>query len=202
MRDPRVMMFVPRHDRGRMAVLWDLCDKLLSIMAHAREPALAQIKLTWWRDQLDLLQKDVDRLPKGEPLLAQLQQNWHEQNGLAELASDVEAMLLADEVAAESEAARQFGQRMFALSANGEATGVSGERLGLIICVAMKPATPNAKRLLHEASLLPRPQGGGRDIKRACFMLDRWAGLIARRIGQRSLRRESLLLLRIGMIGR
>lgn len=44
--------YAPARDRVRWVALWNFDERLAQIVVAAREPALAQIKLSWWRGQL------------------------------------------------------------------------------------------------------------------------------------------------------
>lgn len=191
-RDPRVMVAVPRDRRARITALWALAERLTRLLRDAREPLIGQIKLAWWRDMMALLAEDPAALPKGEPLLAELQSSWAGQAGLAALVDAAEAMLLAEDAATRRDAATAFGEALFALSG-----GAGGARWGLLWGAGLSEGAP----LLAEAAghaPPPRARLGGQ----ALLMLDRWAGAIAGRGGARHWRREGLLLLRIGLIGR
>ena len=128
-RDPRVMVAVPRERRAAMAALWALAERLTNLLIDAREPLIGQIKLAWWRDMMAMLAADPDGLPKGEPLLAELQTSWAGQGGLDALVDAAEAMLLAEDAAARHAAAVAFGGALFALSGGQES---SGARWGLV----------------------------------------------------------------------
>src|SRR3546814_5590476 len=103
LRDPRVTVAVPREYRAALATLWALAERLTKLLHDSREPLIGQIKLAWWRDMLALLASDPAALPKGEPLLAELQASWAGQGGLGALADAAEAMLLAESDEARSE---------------------------------------------------------------------------------------------------
>src|SRR3546814_14931016 len=96
MRDPRVMVAVPRERRPAMAALWGLAARLTKLLLDAREPLIGQIKLAWWRDMAALIASDPDALPKGEPLLAELRASWAGQGGLDAPVDAAEEMRLAD----------------------------------------------------------------------------------------------------------
>jgi 15-cis-phytoene synthase len=49
----------------RWLLLFD--HRLAEVLARAKEPLIAQMRLAWWRD---VLAKPADQHPKGEPLLA------------------------------------------------------------------------------------------------------------------------------------
>jgi phytoene synthase len=199
LRDPRVMVAVPRERRAAMAALWELAARLTRLLRDAREPLIGQIKLAWWRDMLALLASDPAALPKGEPLLAELRACWAGQGGLDALVDAAEAMLLAESDAERRAASESFGACLFALS-GGTETG--GKRWGLLWGAGVVEAEPEARALLAGAGNFaapPRRDFGG---SRALLMLDRWAAAIARSDGERNLRSEGLLLLRIGLFGR
>lgn len=196
-RDPRVMVAVPRDRRPRITVLWALAERLTDLLRDAREPLIGQIKLAWWRDMMVMLADDPAALPKGEPLLAELQQSWAGQSGLDALVDAAEAVLLAEDAAVRREAATGFGEALFRLSGGG-----GGARWGLLWGAALQDSERDARALFAAAAAHagpPRADFGG---SRALLMLDRWAGAIAARGGARHWRREELLLFRIGLIGR
>lgn len=63
--------YAPVPIRRRLAWLLTLDLRLLSILERTTEPMIAQLRLSWWRDALKLA---PDKRPKGEPLLAELNQ--------------------------------------------------------------------------------------------------------------------------------
>lgn len=202
MRDPRVMLCIPAEDRAAMTSLWALVERLLTIVATAREPMLAQIKLVWWRDMLLVLADDPDGLPLGEPLLADLRRDWGGSGELVALATHIETLLLAEDDAEAVTAATAMGSHVFAVPSAIVPDQMSGARWGLVAAAAIQPGTAQAAAMLAQAAALPRLSRGAKGHGRACAMLDRWASQIAQRGGDRSLRMEALLLLRIGLFGR
>lgn len=199
MRDPRVMVAVPRERRAAMAALWGLAARLTKLLIDAREPLIGQIKLAWWRDMMAMLASDPAALPKGEPLLADLAASWAGQGGLDALVDAAEAMLLAESDAERGAAAEGFGGQLFALSNGGAATG---NRWGLLWGVGVVEAEEAARLLMADVKNADAPARGDFAGNRALLMLDRWAAAIAARDGERHLRSEGLLLLRIGLFGR
>lgn len=196
LRDPRVMVAVPRERRAAMAALWSLAARLTRLLVEAREPLIGQIKLAWWRDMAAMLETDPAALPKGEPLLAELQATWAGEGGLAVLVDAAEALLLAEDDPARRDAAASFGAALFALS--GGAAG-SGVRWGLLWGATIQHDEAAARHLFAEARTTPR---GTFVTDRALLMLDRWAATIAARGGERRWRREGLLLFRVALFGR
>ncbi|MBO9698348.1 MAG: hypothetical protein J7499_19325 [Sphingopyxis sp.] len=199
MRDPRVMVAVPQPRRAAMAALWGLAARLTKLLIDAREPLIGQIKLAWWRDMMAMLASDPAALPKGEPLLAELQASWAGQGGLDALADAAEAMLLAEDHESRRAAAVMFGGALFALSGG---NGGNGERWGLAWGAGLQEELLDAIQLYIEVRDLAAPSRASFGGHRALLMLDRWAGSIAGKDGKRRLRSEGMLLLRIGLFGR
>ena len=88
----------PRASRPALAALFALDQRLGNVVAGAREPLLAQMRLAWWRDQLESGTQAV----AGEPLLSEIAARWGERaRHLAVLANGWENLLgdapLADE---------------------------------------------------------------------------------------------------------
>ena len=109
------MVAVPRERRPAVTTLWALAERLTRLLRDAREPLIGQIKLAWWRDMMVLLADDPAALPKGEPLLADLQASWAGQGGLYAIVDGAEAMLLADSDDERRMASESFGGQLFAL---------------------------------------------------------------------------------------
>lgn len=199
MRDPRVLVAVPQSQRAAMAALWGLAARLTKLLTDAREPLIGQIKLAWWRDMMAMLASDPAALPKGEPLLAELQASWAGRGGLDALVDAAEAMLLAEGDAERHAASESFGGHLFELSGGAEA---GGRRWGLVWGASVVEVEPEARRLLLDAKDVAAPPRRLFARNRALLMLDRWAASIAHHDGARHLRSEGLLLLRIGLFGR
>jgi len=193
------MAAVPRPQRAAMAALWALAERLTKLLYDAREPLIGQIKLAWWRDMVAMLARDPEGLPKGEPLLAELTATWAGQRGLDSLVDAAEAVLLADDAAAQQIAAAAFGDALFALSGG---QGKSGARWGLVWGAGLQQGAADARDYFAAARRLSPPARRSFNRNRALLMLDRWAAAIAQNDGERRWRSEGLLLLRIGLIGR
>ena len=200
-RDPRVMVAVPRERRPAIAALWALAERLTKLLRDAREPMSGQIKLAWGRDTPALLARDPAALPKGEPLLAELQAAWTDQgggqSGLDALVDAAEAMLLAERGAERRDAAAGFGEALFSLSG-----GAGGARWGLLWGAGLQQGEAEARQLFADARDRPPPPRALFGGNKALLMLDRWAAAIAARDGERRWRSEELRLLRIGLFGR
>ena len=61
--------YAPVLVRARLTWLLALDRRLADVLTRANEPMIAQLRLSWWRDALNTV---ADKRPKGEPLLAQL----------------------------------------------------------------------------------------------------------------------------------
>lgn len=192
-RDPRVMVALPRARRKAVSALWALGERLTNLLREAREPLIGQIKLAWWRDMMAMLALNPAALPKGEPLLAELQATWAGRGGLDALVDGAEAMLLAEDDGARQEAAAMFGDALFRLSGGG-----NGARWGLVWGAALQDNEAQAMTLFAAAKDRSAAFAGPRALR----MLDRWAATIAAHDGERRWRSEGLLLFRIGLLGR
>lgn len=199
MRDPRVMVAVPQSRRPAMAALWGLAARLTKLLVDAREPLIGQIKLAWWRDMTAMIASEPAALPKGEPLLAELQASWAGQGGLDALVDAAEAMLLAETPDDRRAAAESFGAHLFSLSGGIESVG---KRWGILWGAAVAEGADDARRLLADAKASAAPPRRDFAGNRPLLMLDRWAAALAAGDGERRLRSEGLLLLRIGLFGR
>lgn len=61
--------YAPAAIRRRLTWLLTLDARLLSVLQRANEPMIAQLRLSWWRDAI---RSSSGERPKGEPLLAEL----------------------------------------------------------------------------------------------------------------------------------
>lgn len=63
-------LMAPPGQRSSLALVWELEDRLATILPHAEEAHIPLIKLAWWRDTLAELGKGRHA---GEPLLERIQ---------------------------------------------------------------------------------------------------------------------------------
>ncbi len=63
------LTYVPTAKRAALGALWGLDAALGAVLAGGREPLISQIKLAWWRDSLDKL--DREKAP-AEPVLQEV----------------------------------------------------------------------------------------------------------------------------------
>ena len=194
--DPTVRLavaYAPAHLRPLHLAVFALDARLRELVAGAREPVLAQLKLAWWRDRLN--QAPADR-PLGEPLLAALAVWPGEAAPLLALIDGWEAMLDQDDP----------GRGIAALArARAELAA------GLAQCVGATGDAEEAGRALHDWTLAElagtATEGPRIDLPRSLRPLAVLHGLARRAQGQgRGGGVAGLLALaaavRIGMLGR
>jgi phytoene synthase len=114
------LAYVPSRRREALGALWRLDAALGAVLAGGREPAIAQIKLAWWREALARL----DSAPApAEPVLQSLEQHvlplGVAGNELAALEEGWAVLLTADALAEDELQAYGAGRgaAMFGLSA-------------------------------------------------------------------------------------
>lgn len=67
------LAYAPRAARIPTLALFALDARLAGLLRHSREPMLAQLRLSWWRETL---RQDANQWPEGEPLLGALR-SWN-----------------------------------------------------------------------------------------------------------------------------
>ena len=107
------------QDRELLDLLLELDRRLARIVETSSEAMLGQIRLAWWRDVLN-----ADAPPKGEPLIARIQQaqvrvDWPIKPALQRMVDGWEARLLSPEQT--EEFARQRGGGFFTAFAGSDA---------------------------------------------------------------------------------
>lgn len=129
-----VLSYVRSPTRDRLAALWDLDATLGQVLGGGREPMIARIKLAWWRDALEGLDRSP---PPPQPVLQMLAAlvlpvgiKGAELSGLEEGWSVLASLDSLDREAVEAHALRR-GRLMFALSARllGERNAPDGGEL-------------------------------------------------------------------------
>ena len=63
------LAYVPAARRPAVEALWRLDAALAAVLASGREPLISRIRLAWWRDELEKLDRSP---PPSEPVLAAL----------------------------------------------------------------------------------------------------------------------------------
>lgn len=83
------LSYAPARHRMATLALLALDARLANLLRHSREPMLAQLRMSWWRETLG---QDAGAWPAGEPLLASLH-SWQGRHGaLAALVDGWEAL--------------------------------------------------------------------------------------------------------------
>lgn len=120
--------YAPLAVRSRLSWLLALDRRLADVLTRASEPMIAQLRLSWWRDALT---SAPEKRPKGEPLLAQLDEIASDDAAISAGRSLIDAfeILATDADSQAQESARK--QRVSALCgafaswiACGEAEGI------------------------------------------------------------------------------
>lgn len=113
------LAYAPAARRAGLGALWALDEQFARIVATARDPAIGQLKLAWWRDALAALDT---RPPPAEPLLRALAADVLPAGvrgvELAAMAEGWDALLPPDQVddAALAAHGADRGERLFALA--------------------------------------------------------------------------------------
>ena len=196
--------------RSLLVPLLTLDERLGRIVAGAREPMLAQMRLAWWRDRLG---EARETRPRGDPVLDAIGEHWRgEEPALVALVDGWEELLgeaplnenaferfAEGKGAAFAAAARLAGQGGYA-----EAARLAGCRYALGDCLSRLSNPLERKRLRTVAN---RISSGRSRLPRALRPLAVLGGL-----GERVLRRgagplfgdraSALLATRLGILGR
>lgn len=188
---PLVLPLVAEPARPAVEAVWALDARLAELAAAGREPALRQIRLRWWADQLASL--DV-ATPPPEPLLRRIARDVPPAR-FAALALLAEAWF--DIAGEEDGAAASRGAELFAVTSCllGGTDDDRARRAGSLwgaVDAALTRGSEVMDRNPAPFGRLPRPLAA----------LAALARFVARRDGRRAPRREQLLLLRVGLFGR
>lgn len=156
------LSYVPAARRAALAALWRLDSTLGRLLAGGSQPMVTQIKLAWWREALEALDRAP---PPAEPLLRAVAQTLLPAGlsgaTLAEITDGWEILLTAETVREEELAAyaRQRGGLLFRCSAIllGQPTGEEVERAGkawaLVDLARRSGAAEEAEQVLDAARL-------------------------------------------------
>jgi phytoene synthase len=156
------LSYVPAASRPALEALWRLDVALGAVLAGGREPMISRIKLAWWRDALEKL--DRERAP-AEPVLQAV--TTHVLPGgpkgaeLAEMVEGWEVLLSSEPLTAEDLAlyAEARGTLLFRFSArllSGEPQPGAGEKWALVD-LARHSNEADAEAALAAARAQPPP---------------------------------------------
>jgi 15-cis-phytoene synthase len=197
LRDPLIMPLVPPQHRAAINALWSLHARLAQMARSGSEPALRQIRLTWWRDQLSGLRAGGTA---HDPLLQLVAEQLLPIVTADALASLAEAWI-AEVVAEDGVSDGERGAQLFALTATmlRVPTHAPLHDAGRGWAITDSAATDAARfeaagRLLSEVQLTKLPK--------CLAAVTGLARRIARHDGKRHRAREQILILRIGLFGR
>lgn len=93
------LAYAPARARQATLALFALDTRLAGLLRHSREPMLAQLRLAWWRENLD---SSGEEWPTGEPLLAALRSWEGKHQALIPLVDGWEALTGPAPLAAEA----------------------------------------------------------------------------------------------------
>ena len=195
--DPLIAPLIPLAARARVLLLWRLDARLAQIAGTGSEPALRQIRMRWWADQLLRLGDGGETV--AEPLLSALAAGLPDQaDRLADLGEAWVACVSAeDEDTAGARGAALLAATALLLGGGAEAARALGEGWGIadaILAGRVDAAHwPLAGERLNGVSL--------RSLPRALAALGAASRATARRRGAAAPRRDQLTILRAGLFG-
>lgn len=200
--DPMIFPLVPATARAPVKLLWSLINRLAEMAVSGKEPALRQIRLRWWADQLALTENGT--VPH-EPLIAEVAATLVPLLGAAPLAGLAEAWIDAAAPDPDMPPAHDHGARLFALTASVLGAGQSSAlaeagRLWAAVTSLLEQEGDNAGAW-HELAMRARTLSLA-SLPRPLATLAALSRSVARRHGVRHWRREQLLVLRVGLFGR
>lgn len=197
------LAYAPAEAREPLLAFLALDVRLAGIVRHSHEPMLAQLRLAWWREQL---QQDGGAWPTGEPLLAALR-SWNGRHGvLAALADGWEGMAGAAPLApAVFEQLAQARAEGFAALADGHAEARRMGRNWALADIAARLSHPQEQAAALD--LARRQDWRGASLPRTLRPLAVLHGLAARALRRggnldRISPTDLLAALRIGLVGR
>ena len=202
------LVYAPPATREATLALFALDARLAGLLRHSREPMLAQLRLSWWRETL---KQEPAAWPKGDPLLTALR-GWHgTQGALGALVDGWEALTGPAPLVPEALDAMADG-RGEAFAALARALGREGEeavarRVGrdwALADLAMQLSHPQEREAARV--LLDRPASPAR-LSRPLRPLGVLRGLALHRLARCSADPSVspggvLTALRIGLLGR
>lgn len=200
------LAYAPASTRMQLLALLALDARFAGIVRNSREPMLAQLRLSWWREQLS---QDSSTWPEGEPLLVALRSWENRQGALLPLVDGWEVMTgtapLAGEVFLELADGRGSA---FAALAGDPAAAYEARRLGrnwALADIAGRLSNPEERAIV--AALVQAQDWRPARLPRKLRPLIVLHGLAARslRAGENGVRISPFSLLavmRLGLLGR
>lgn len=189
----------PAAGRPALAALFSLDRHLATLVRRASEPMLGQLRLAWWRERL---MQGQDRVPAGEPVLADLWAHWP--HGAAPLVQMVDAWeeLLAPDAMDRDAIARFSAKRSAPFAALGGQAAGDAARVWALADFAAGTSRQDEARL---AGALAAELAGERLVPRdwrgvaVLGALGRYALATATAPGEG--RRAAVIAWRVGLLG-
>lgn len=229
--DPLLAPLVPVVARPAVMVLWQLDERMGELARTGREPALRQIRLRWWHDQLAALTPGAHH---ADPLLHQVAQHLLPgvpSSALTALVDAWEDVACAEQGGQGNQEGAHHSPSLNTAHANAQTNGATHR--GALLFAATAHLLGHADgdviqsaglgwAAVGNAQYAAVEQGGGQGtdaaawqlatailsnisyhkLPRALAALTALARSIAAQNGQRRPRAEQLLVLRVGLIGR
>lgn len=178
--------YAPAQYRAAFETLFALDYRLSQIVAAAREPQLAAIKLAWWRDQLESLESAAN---PADPLLAKCRTlaEAHRVSGaaLAEIAEGW-AMMLGTDWAEEGELrviATLCGSSLFAAASDCVGVSSPGDAgLAYTLAHIVRSSANRESRCRAAAMIVELPRQRLAPSLRPLALLAHWARTDARKV--------------------
>lgn len=204
------LSYAPAHARRATLGLFALDGRLAGILRNSREPMMAQLRLAWWRKQLET---DIAAWPEGEPLLDLLRDWGPHKSGLVDLVNGWEHLTGAAPLPSSALAAFAEGRgKAFAALARlvgADAASADAARMGGAWAIADLAANLSDGEERQSALALARAQDWRRGaLPRAMRPLVILAGLAAQAIerdgaaAEKPSARTMLTAMRLGLLGR
>lgn len=92
-----ISLFMPLKKRQSLWVLGAFREVIETIPLSVSDPALGYMRLTWWRDQIAILERGG--LTKGQPVLSAIQSHLSNYNLLSDFINEHEAIIETPEAA-------------------------------------------------------------------------------------------------------
>ena len=195
---PLVLSYAGKGQRGALEAILRLDQNLMRITRTVSEPALGQVRMAWWRDQILRERRDGDPVPP-DPLLRSILRFWRtERRELVALIDGYEHLLFELPLDAEAQQAFARGRarafsalaRLSGEAAYVEAAGSHGETWAAAELAAMghamekrAPALPALPRKLRALGIIGGLARRSMNRGGAPLLGDRLSPLVAMRLG-------------------
>lgn len=199
------LAYAPRATRAAFAGIFLLDQALRRAAFGGREPALAQIKLAWWRDELARLRDGAANRP--HPVLQHLAQHWPgDPEPLVGLADAWEEMGAGEDFVAGAERVASARGAVFAIMVDGHSRSgsLAAARCWSLVDLAAAAPDPGVRAAMFGTASSIAPVRLPAAL-RPLAVLDGLSRRALRRGGARALigdRLSPLAAMRLGIFGR